>query len=168
MVLATAVEPLGVYGEQLLSLAPLPVPGDGAGEGQGEGELHEVASVALFVRRARDADPSFALTLENAGAVAEICLLLGGLPLALELAALRMRLLPPHLLSARLRGGRTTVLAGGPANAPERHRSLASLAEWSCRGLERLPAPCCVGSRCTSRDSVWPRPGSRTRRVSSR
>ncbi|WP_329377722.1 LuxR C-terminal-related transcriptional regulator [Streptomyces sp. NBC_01351] len=136
VVLATAVEPLGVYGEQLLSLAPLPVPGDGAGEGQGEGELHEVASVALFVRRARDADPSFALTLENAGAVAEICLLLGGLPLALELAALRMRLLPPHLLSARLRGGRTTVLAGGPANAPERHRSLASLAEWSCRGLE--------------------------------
>ncbi|THA71764.1 LuxR family transcriptional regulator [Streptomyces sp. A0958] len=130
VVLATAVEPLGVYGEQLLPLDPLPVPGDGERE-----DPHGVASVALFVRRARDADPSFALTLENSGAVAEICTLLGGLPLALELAALRLRLLPPHLLAARLRG-RTTVLAGGPVNAPARHRSLAALAEWSCRGLD--------------------------------
>ncbi|WLQ35067.1 LuxR C-terminal-related transcriptional regulator [Streptomyces castrisilvae] len=130
VVLATAVEPLGVYGEQLLPLGPLPVPGDGDGE-----DLHRVASVALFVRRARDTDPSFALTLENSGAVADICTLLGGLPLALELAALRLRLLPPRLLAARLRG-RTTVLAGGPVNAPARHRSLAALAEWSCRGLD--------------------------------
>ncbi|MET7644832.1 LuxR C-terminal-related transcriptional regulator [Streptomyces sp. NPDC005426] len=129
VVLATAVEPLGVYGEQLLPVAPLPVPGDGTGD-----EPHDVASVALFVRRARDADPSFALTLENSAAVTEICTLLGGLPLALELAAQRLRLLPPHLLAARLRG-RTTVLAGGPVNAPGRHRSLAALAEWSCRGL---------------------------------
>ncbi|WP_406452527.1 LuxR C-terminal-related transcriptional regulator [Streptomyces sp. NBC_00876] len=129
VVLATAVEPLGVYGEQLLPLAPLPVPGDGADD-----EPHDVASVALFVRRARDADPSFALTLENSAAVTEICVLLGGLPLSLELAAQRLRLLPPHLLAARLRG-RTTVLAGGPVNAPGRHRSLAALAEWSCRGL---------------------------------
>lgn len=129
VVLATAVEPLGVYGEQLLPLSPLPVPGDGEGD-----EPHEAASVALFVRRARDADPSFALTLENSAAVTEICTLLGGLPLSLELAAQRLRLLPPHLLVARLRG-RTTVLAGGPVNAPGRHRSLAALAEWSCRGL---------------------------------
>ncbi|MCX4447950.1 LuxR C-terminal-related transcriptional regulator [Streptomyces sp. NBC_01789] len=130
VVLATAVEPLGVYGEQLLPLGPLPVPGEGDGE-----DPHAVASVALFVRRARDADPSFALTLENGAAVAEICTLLGGLPLALELAALRLRLLPPHLLAARLRG-RTTVLAGGPVNAPARHRSLTALAEWSCHGLD--------------------------------
>ncbi|NED15176.1 LuxR family transcriptional regulator, partial [Streptomyces sp. SID9124] len=130
VVLATAVEPLGVYGEQLLPLGPLAVPGEGDGE-----EPHAVASVELFVRRARDADPSFALTLENSAAVAEICALLGGLPLALELAALRLRLLPPHLLAARLRG-RTTVLAGGPVNAPARHRSLTALAEWSCLGLE--------------------------------
>ncbi|WP_330239498.1 ATP-binding protein [Streptomyces sp. NBC_00525] len=144
VVLATGVEPLGVYGEQLLPLGPLPVPGDeygggsGNGSGGGGGNPHtvaSVASVALFTRRARDADPSFALTPENAAAVAEICTLLGGLPLALELAALRLRLLPPHLLAARLRG-RTTVLAGGPVNAPARHRSLAALAEWSCRGLE--------------------------------
>ncbi|SED06909.1 Predicted ATPase [Streptomyces sp. 2131.1] len=130
VVLVTAVEPLGVYGEQLLPLGPLAVPGEGDGE-----EPHSVASVELFVRRARDADPSFALTLENSAAVAEICTLLGGLPLALELAALRLRLLPPQLLAARLRG-RTTVLAGGPVNAPARHRSLTALAEWSCLGLE--------------------------------
>ncbi|MFJ1564061.1 ATP-binding protein [Streptomyces erythrochromogenes] len=141
VVLATAVEPLGVYGELLLPLAPLPVPGPVRGPAGGAAaaadpqELQEVASVALFVRRARAADPAFALTLENAGAVAEICTLLDGLPLAVELAARRLRLLPPHLLPVRLRD-RTTVLSGGPANAPERHRSLAALAEWSCRGLD--------------------------------
>lgn len=132
VVLATGLEPLGVYGERLLPLAPLPVPGSA-----GTGDPHEVleaASVALFVRRARDADPAFALTLENAAAVAEICTRLDGLPLAVELAARRLRLLSPQSLAARLRG-RTTVLAGGPAHAPERHRSLAALAEWSCRGL---------------------------------
>ncbi|MCX5010925.1 LuxR C-terminal-related transcriptional regulator [Streptomyces sp. NBC_00555] len=132
VVLATALEPLGVYGERLVPLAPLPVPGSA-----GTGDPHEVleaASVALFVRRARDADPDFALTLENAAAVAEICTRLDGLPLAVELAARRLRLLSPQSLAARLRG-RTTVLAGGPAHAPERHRSLAALAEWSCRGL---------------------------------
>ncbi|WP_143568863.1 ATP-binding protein [Streptomyces amritsarensis] len=140
VVLATAVEPLGVYGELLLPLAPLPVPGPvrgpaGAAAAADPQELLEVASVALFVRRARAADPSFALTLENAAAVAEVCTLLDGLPLAVELAALRLRLLPPHLLPVRLRD-RTTVLSGGPAGAPERHRSLAALAEWSCRGLD--------------------------------
>ncbi|MGW6612128.1 ATP-binding protein [Streptomyces erythrochromogenes] len=141
VVLATAVEPLGVYGELLLPLAPLPVPGPlrgpagGAAAAADPQELRDVASVELFVRRARAADPAFALTLENAGAVAEICTLLDGLPLAVELAARRLRLLPPHLLPVRLRD-RTTVLSGGPANAPERHRSLAALAEWSCRGLD--------------------------------
>ncbi|MFC9824873.1 ATP-binding protein [Streptomyces erythrochromogenes] len=147
VVLATAVEPLGVYGELLLPLAPLPVPGPVRGPAGGAAadpqELAEVASVELFVRRARAADPAFALTLENAGAVAEICTLLDGLPLAVELAARRLRLLPPHLLPVRLRD-RTTVLSGGPANAPERHRSLAALAEWSCRGLD-APARALLG-----------------------
>ncbi|MFE6904908.1 ATP-binding protein [Streptomyces erythrochromogenes] len=140
VVLATAVEPLGVYGELLLPLAPLAVPGAvrwtaGGPAGADPQELGDVASVALFVRRARAVDPAFALTLENAAAVAEICTLLDGLPLAVELAARRLRLMPPHLLPVRLRE-RTTVLSGGPANAPERHRSLAALAEWSCRGLD--------------------------------
>ncbi|MFE9468133.1 ATP-binding protein [Streptomyces virginiae] len=149
VVLATAVEPLGVYGELLLPLNPLPVPGPVGGPAGGDAaaadphELQQVASVELFVRRARAADPAFALTPENAGAVAEICTLLDGLPLAVELAARRMRLLPAHLLPVRLRD-RTTVLSGGPANAPERHRSLAALARWSCRGLD-APARALLG-----------------------
>ncbi|MFI9062694.1 ATP-binding protein [Streptomyces sp. NPDC053429] len=141
VVLATALEPLGVYGEQLLPLAPLAVAAPGPRGAADPEELQEVPGVALFVRRARDADPSFALTLENAGAVTELCALLGGLPLAVELAARRLRLFPPRLLLSRLRG-RTTALGGGPQQAPERHRSLAALAEWSCRGLD----PAAVGA----------------------
>jgi non-specific serine/threonine protein kinase len=131
VVLATCLEPLRVYGERLLPVAPLPVPAAGAADPE---ELQDVPSVALFVHRARDADPGFALTAENAGAVAELCTLLEGLPLAVELAAGRLRLFPPQVLLSRLRQG-TTSLAGGPADAPERHRSLGALAEWSCRGL---------------------------------
>ncbi|WP_329312502.1 LuxR C-terminal-related transcriptional regulator [Streptomyces sp. NBC_01262] len=130
VVLATCLEPLRVYGERLLPVAPLGVP---TGSDDPE-ELRGVPSVELFVRRARDADPGFALTAENAAAVAEICVLLEGLPLALELAAGRLRLFPPQTLLARLRQG-TTTLSGGPADAPERHRSLGALAEWSCAGL---------------------------------
>ncbi|MCX4750343.1 LuxR C-terminal-related transcriptional regulator [Kitasatospora sp. NBC_01287] len=131
VVLATCLEPLRVYGERLQPVRPLPVPEPGEGDPQA---LRAVPSVELFVRRARDAAPGFDLTAENAAAVGQVCARLGGLPLALELAAERLRLFPVHLLAARLRE-RTTGLAGGPATAPERHRSLAALAAWSCHGL---------------------------------
>lgn len=133
VVLATGQEPLRVYGERLLPVAPLPVP-ETLAEPDVQ-EVQDVPSVALFIRRARDADPGFALTAENVAAVAEICALLEGLPLAVELAAGRLRLFPPHVLLARLRH-RTTILAGGPVDAPERHRSLTALARWSCRRLD--------------------------------
>ncbi|MEU3459741.1 LuxR C-terminal-related transcriptional regulator [Streptomyces sp. NPDC006733] len=136
VVLATGQEPLGVYGERLLPVAPLPVPEPAPGAELDVQEVQDVPSVALFIRRARDADPGFALTAENVAAVAEICALLEGLPLAVELAAGRLRLFPPHALLARLRR-RTTILAGGPVDAPERHRSLTALARWSCRRLDR-------------------------------
>ncbi|GHE84063.1 hypothetical protein GCM10014715_45080 [Streptomyces spiralis] len=151
VVLVTAREPLRVPGERLVPVGPLPVPGPmarpghGFGSGPGIGgdgatepdpdELREFAAVALFERRARDADPSFALTAENGRAVAALCTLLDGLPLAVELAAGRSRLFPPHTLLARLRPN-TTVLAGGSANAPERHRSLAALAASALAGLD--------------------------------
>jgi predicted ATPase/DNA-binding CsgD family transcriptional regulator len=138
-VLATCQEPLRVYGEGLMPVAPLPVPRlgpallhDGGGDLQ---QVQDVPSVALFVRRARDVDPSFALTAENVAAVAELCVLLEGLPLAVELAAGRLRLFPPQVLLARLRH-RPAVLSGGPVDADERHRSLDALAAWSCRGLD--------------------------------
>lgn len=131
VVLAIGREPLRVSGERLLPVTPLPVPEPGEDDPQ---VLREVPSVALFVRRAQDATPGFDLTLENASAVSEICRRLEGLPLALELAAGRLRMFQPQVLAARLRR-RTTGLTGGPATAPERHRSLAALAAWSCRGL---------------------------------
>ncbi|GAA1199917.1 hypothetical protein GCM10009664_74670 [Kitasatospora gansuensis] len=130
VVLATGQQPLRVYGERLFPVAPLPVPPPG----DDPEELREVASVELFVRRAREADPAFALTAGNGRAVAELCGLLEGLPLALELAARQLRLHTPHDLLDRLRR-RGVVLGGGPFDAPERHRSLTALAAWSCRGL---------------------------------
>jgi predicted ATPase/DNA-binding CsgD family transcriptional regulator len=150
-VLATCQEPLRVYGEGLMPVAPLPVPQLGPAHPPGqapfagqaplagwEGDpqlVQDVPSVALFVRRARDVDPGFALTAENVAAVAGLCVLLEGLPLAIELAAGRLRLFPPHVLLTRLRH-RSTVLTGGPVDADERHRSLDALAAWSCRGLD--------------------------------
>ncbi|WP_244217167.1 ATP-binding protein [Streptomyces carpinensis] len=145
VVLVTAREPLRLPGERLVPIGPLSVPGPMAGAGAAPGadsapepdpdELREFGAVALFERRARDADPSFALTAENGRAVAALCTLLDGLPLAVELAAGRLRLFPPQTLLARLRRN-TTVLAGGSANAPERHRSLAALAASALAGLD--------------------------------
>ncbi|MER5640626.1 LuxR C-terminal-related transcriptional regulator [Kitasatospora sp. NPDC002227] len=131
VVLATCLEPLRVYQERLAPVKPLATPEPGEDDPQ---LLGQVPSVALFVRRAQDATPGFDLTAENAAAVGQVCARLGGLPLAVEFAAERLRLFPVQLLAARLRE-RTTGLTGGPATAPERHRSLAALAAWSCRGL---------------------------------
>ncbi|MEU6281718.1 LuxR C-terminal-related transcriptional regulator [Streptomyces sp. NPDC047028] len=135
-VLATSREPLRIAGELLLPVRRLPVP---AGACDDPGELAGNASAALFTRAARDVVPGFAVTEENAAAVATLCVLLEGLPLALELAAGRLRLFTPQVLLARLRhrGGALTALSGGPAHAPARHRSLATLAESAVAGLSR-------------------------------
>ncbi|MFJ6721842.1 ATP-binding protein [Streptomyces sp. NPDC091259] len=132
-VLATGLQPVGVYGEQLVPVAPLPLPRPA--DADDPQALARIASVELFVRRAAAACPGFALTADNARDVAALCTLLEGLPLALELAAGRMRLYPPGVLLARL-GTRPCTLSGGPASAPARHRSLDALAEWSCRSLD--------------------------------
>ena len=90
----------------------------------------QYASVRLFTERAQAAAPGFRLTSDNAGAVAEICRRLDGLPLAIELAAARVRLLPPQALLARL-GDRMGVLTGGPRDLPERQRTLRNTLDWS-------------------------------------
>ncbi|MGZ8717449.1 MAG: ATP-binding protein, partial [Gaiellaceae bacterium] len=93
--------------------------------------LRRIEAVRLFVERARDVRPDFELTEANAGAVAELCLRLDGLPLALELAAARIKLLAPTAILERL-GGRLDLLKAAPgAGMPERHRTLRAATEWS-------------------------------------
>jgi len=92
--------------------------------------LAQYAAVALFIERAKAARLTFAVTNENAPAVAEICVRLDGLPLAIELAAARVRLLTPQAILARLTD-RLGLLIGGPRDVPERQRTLRGAIEWS-------------------------------------
>ena len=93
--------------------------------------LRRTEAVRLFVARARDARPDFELSELNADAVAELCVRLDGLPLALELAAARIKLLSPQDILERL-GVRLEVLKAEPgAGLPERHRTLRAAIEWS-------------------------------------
>ena len=87
-------------------------------------------AVELFTDRARAARPGFELTADSVAAVTEICRRLDGLPLAIELAAARVRLLPPEALPARL-GNRLDTLGTGPTDLPERQRTLRATIEWS-------------------------------------
>jgi predicted ATPase len=87
-------------------------------------------AVQFFLERARAAKPNFQLTSENASAVAEICRRLDGLPLALELAAARIKLLPPQAILSRL-DDRLKLLTGGARDLPSRHQTLRNTLEWS-------------------------------------
>jgi predicted ATPase/DNA-binding CsgD family transcriptional regulator len=93
-------------------------------------ELGEVPAVRLFVERARATRADFGLTTDNMGAVTQICRRLDGLPLAIELAAARCRVLTPAMLLSRLSPG-LPLLTGGPRDVPDRLRSVASAIIWS-------------------------------------
>jgi predicted ATPase len=127
-VLVTSREALRVRGEHLVPVPPLSLP-----ESSGPPSAEHVAgyeAVRLFVERAREVRPGFALTDENAAAVAEICARLDGLPLAIELAASRLRLFSPEELRERL-GARLAVLRGGSRDLPARQRTLRDTIAWS-------------------------------------
>jgi predicted ATPase/class 3 adenylate cyclase/Tfp pilus assembly protein PilF len=129
--LVTSRSVLRQYGEHVFEVPPLSLPertGDPAA-------LASSDSVALFVERARAARGSFDLTPGNAAAVATICRRLDGLPLAIELAAARTRILPPPALSTRL-DHPLRLLAGGDSGRPERHQTLRATIEWSYGLLE--------------------------------
>jgi predicted ATPase/class 3 adenylate cyclase len=128
VVLVTSRVVLRLRGEHEFAVPPLPVPP--AGTGRDAGEVREYASVGLFVERAHAAAPGFAMTGENSEAIAEICRRLDGLPLAIELAAARVRLLPPQALASRL-GQRFSLLTGGARDLPERQRTLRNTLDWS-------------------------------------
>jgi predicted ATPase/DNA-binding SARP family transcriptional activator len=124
-ILATSREPLGVPGELVWPVPPLDVPDDNAAEG-----LARSSAVQLFVERATASAPGFALDGDNAVAVATICRRLDGLPLALELAAARVRGLGVHALAERL-DDRFALLAVGEGWTPARHRTLRAVIDWS-------------------------------------
>ncbi len=128
VVLVTSRVVLRLSGEHEFPVPPLPVPP--AGSSPDPEELERYASVALFTERAHAADPGFELTGGNAEAVAEICRRLDGLPLAIELAAARVRLLPPQALLPRL-GQQLSLLTSGARDLPERQRTLRSTLDWS-------------------------------------
>ncbi len=129
-VLVTSRERLRVRAEHEYPVAPLELPDAAFPEAEDPLAVERCAAVALFVDRARAVDPGFVLTAENAAIVTEICRRLDGLPLAIELAAARTRLLPPGALLTRLEG-RVAVLTGGPRDLPARQRTLHDAIAWS-------------------------------------
>jgi predicted ATPase/DNA-binding CsgD family transcriptional regulator len=123
-ILVSSRAPLALSGERLWPVAPLALPAEGAHD-----PLASPAMI-LFAERARAVVPGFRLDAENAGAVAEICRRLDGLPLAVELAAARVRLLDPAALLARMEP-RHRLLTGGGHDRPARLRTIEDAIAWS-------------------------------------
>ncbi|MDP8959411.1 MAG: adenylate/guanylate cyclase domain-containing protein [Actinomycetota bacterium] len=134
-VLVTSRSLLHLSGEQAFPVPPLEVPKEAKEDGSGDPQaLLASDAVALFVQRARAADPAFSLTPTNSPAVARVVARLDGLPLAIELAAARVTLLPPEALLARLE--KRFSLLRGAADLPARHRTLQDAIRWSYELLE--------------------------------
>ncbi|HEX5165467.1 MAG TPA: LuxR C-terminal-related transcriptional regulator [Thermomicrobiales bacterium] len=127
-IIVTSRVPLHVQGEQEYPVPPLALPG--AQRAAPVEELASCAAIALFIARARSVDPGFVLDERNAQTVAEICLRLDGLPLAIELAAARMKILSAEALLARL-ANRLRILIGGARDLPARQRTLRDTISWS-------------------------------------
>jgi non-specific serine/threonine protein kinase len=128
-ILATSREPLGVADEQVLLIPPLETPADVPPGPDGGRAADNSDAVALFVDRAQAAVEGFALTPDNAGAVVQLCQRLDGIPLALELAAVRLRSMPLQEILARL-DDRFRILGPTRTNT-DRHRTLRSAVSWS-------------------------------------
>ena len=126
--LVTSRAALGVPGEQAYPVAPLDVPERRAGEPIEE--LGRRSAVALFVERARGVRPDFRLDRTTAADVVDLCVRLDGLPLAIELAAARIRLFSPKALRERL-ARRLDLLTGGARDQPDRHKTLRHAIAWS-------------------------------------
>lgn len=137
-ILATSRQPLNVTGESILPVAPLPVP-----DSQYPPPVSELAqydAVKLFMDRADAVAPGFSITEDNYEAVTKLCQRLDGLPLAMELAAVRLRVLAIDDVLARL-DDRFRLLAAGSRGAPERQQTLQACIDWSfdlCSPNERI------------------------------
>ncbi|MGQ0600986.1 MAG: ATP-binding protein [Anaerolineales bacterium] len=143
--LATSREALNIAGEAVLSVPPLtlpePQPWRDPSSGQSALPMYEQSeAVRLFVARAQAASPDFTLTTENGVWVADICRRLDGIPLAIELAAARVRALSVQQIAERL-DNRFSLLMGGSRTALPRHQTLAAMLDWSydlLSDLERI------------------------------
>ena len=173
-VLATSRELLGLAGETAWRVPSLGLPPPDAAPGAAA--LEASGAGRLFLERARAAQPAFALTDANAGAVAEVCRRLDGIPLALELAAARVRVLTPEQLAARL-GDRFRLLTGGGRTALRRQQTLQATVDWShdllseperalFRRLAVFPGGATGGFPLEAAEAVGP-PGTRWRRPTS-
>jgi len=130
--LVTSREALRVRGEYEFPLAPLALtdPAFMLDRPAGETVLHSPA-IALFVERAQATQPDFRVTADNVAAVAEVCARLDGLPLALELAAARIKLLPPQAMLVRLHESSLNLLTSGARDLPARQQTLRATVQWS-------------------------------------
>jgi predicted ATPase/serine/threonine protein kinase len=124
---------LRIYGEQEIPVLPLPLPP--SAPSLSPEDLQTFPSVALFVQRASAVRPGFHVTPENASAIAEICRRLDGLPLAIELAAARVKMLPPASLLTRIES-RLQLLTSGARDLPARQQTLRRTIDWSYELLE--------------------------------
>lgn len=132
-VLVTSRSALQVYGEQEYPVPPLPLPSlDKSLTAQ---DLGNNAAVALFVARAHERAPDFDITDQNAAAVAQICICLDGLPLAIELAARHIKSFSPASILEHL-ARRLAFLTGGPRDQPTRHQTLREAIGWSYQLLD--------------------------------
>jgi predicted ATPase/DNA-binding NarL/FixJ family response regulator len=127
-VIATSREPLSVSGEHVIPVPPLELPSAQAAEPLAQ--LKQNEAVALFVERAGAASGKFELTVSNQAAVVDLCRRLDGLPLAIELAAVRTRVLTPEQILERL-ADRFGLLTGGSRAALPRHQTLRTTIDWS-------------------------------------
>jgi class 3 adenylate cyclase len=125
-IIATSREPLNLAGERMFQVPPLPIPVDSAVQEI----LADCPSVQLFQERARAAQPAFELTASNAGAVNQIVRRLDGIPLAIELAASRVKLMQPAEIASRLDGS-FKILSGGPVDALPHHQTIERTIDWS-------------------------------------
>ena len=158
-ILVTSRATLHVQGEHEFPVPPLALP-DLTQLPEPEALSHS-AAVALFLQRAQAVKPTLQITTANARTIAEICIRLDGLPLAIELAAARIKLLSPHALLARLEH-RLQVLTGGTQDAPTRQQTLRNTIVWSYDLLsaqeQRLFQRLCLRGRLylgSSRGSVY-------------
>jgi predicted ATPase/class 3 adenylate cyclase len=127
-VVVTSREALGVPGESILPIASLVTPD--ASAVRSPQDLDAVDACRLFIERARSVQPTFELTERNARSVAQVCRRLDGIPLAIELAAARVRALPVEQIATRL-DDRFRLLTGGSRAAVARHQTLRATMDWS-------------------------------------